>query len=77
MCNTTDIIRLHYEGKRGPVKNPLTQEQVNYILDNIKTKTITQISKDLGISDDRVSSVKNKKSYLDMIWVYEKEHSSN
>lgn len=77
LCNTTDIIRLHYEGQRGPVKNPLTQEQVNYILDNAKNKSQAQISRDLGISVDRVSSVKNKKSYLDMIWVYEKEHSSN
>ena len=77
MCNTTDVIRLHYQGKRGPVKNPLTQEQVNYILDNLKNKTQTQIAKDLNISTDRVSSVKNKRSYLDMIWVYEKEHSSN
>lgn len=74
MCDTTDVIRLHYEGKRGPTKNPLTQEQVNYILDNIDKKTVTQISKDLQVSQDRVSSVKRRKSYLDMIWVYEKAH---
>lgn len=77
MCNTTDVIRLHYQGQRGPVKNPLTQEQVNYILNNLKNKTQAQIAKDLNISVDRVSAIKNRRSYLDMIWVYEKEHSSN
>lgn len=74
-CNTTDVIRLHYEGQRGPVKNPLTQEQVNYILDNKDRMSGAQIARDLGISPDRVSAVKRGKSYLDMIWVYNKEHS--
>lgn len=50
MCNTTDVIRLHYQGQRGPVKNPLTQEQVNYILNNIKIKSGVQIARELGIS---------------------------
>ena len=77
MCNTTDVIRVHYQGQRGPVKNPLTQEQVNYILDNLQNKTQSQIARELNISVSRVSSIKNKKSYLDMIWVYDKEHSSN
>ena len=76
-CNNTDVIRLHYQGQRGSVKNPLTQEQVNYILDNKALKSKTQIAKDLGISTDRVSSVCLEKSYLDMIWVYNKEHSFN
>jgi predicted GIY-YIG superfamily endonuclease len=77
MCNTTEVIKLHYEGQRGPVKNPLTQEQVNYILDNQNKISKAQIARDLKISADRVSSVTNRKSYLDMIWTYEKEHSSN
>lgn len=76
MCNTTDVIRLHYQGQRGAVKNPLTQEQVNYILDNINKKTITEISKELKISVDRVRNVRDRKSYLDMIWVYNKIHNS-
>jgi hypothetical protein len=77
MCNTTEVIKLHYEGQRGPVKNPLTQEQVNYILDNEKILSQAQIARDLKISVDRVSNVKRRKSYLDMVWVYEKEHSFN
>jgi predicted XRE-type DNA-binding protein len=77
MCNTTNVIKLHYEGQRGPVKNPLTQEQINYILDNKGKITQTKIAQNLKISKDRVSNVINRKSYLDMIWVYEKEHSSN
>lgn len=76
-CNNTDVIRLHYQGQRGPVKNPLTQEQVNYILDNKKNKKQSEIAKNLGISTDRVSNVINNRSYLDMIWVYQKEHSLN
>lgn len=76
-CNNTDVIRLHYQGQRGSVKNPLTQEQVNYILDNKKNKKQSEIANDLNISKDRVSSVINNKSYLDMIWVYQKEHSEN
>ena len=77
MCETTDVIRLHYQGQRGPVKNPLTQEQVNYILDNENILSAAQIARDLNISADRVRSVKNRQSYLDMIWVYNKEHSIN
>lgn len=74
-CENTDIIRLHYQGQRGPVKNPLTQEQVNYILDNQKNKKQSEIAKQLNISRDRVSKVIHKESYLDMIWVYQKMHS--
>lgn len=56
--------------KRGNVKNPLTQEQVNYILDNQGIKTNTDISKDLGISKDRVSAIIHHKSYKDLIENY-------
>lgn len=52
---------------RKGTKNPLTQEQVNYILDNSKLKTKTQIAKELNISIDRVSGIVNKKYYLDLI----------
>ena len=61
MLEETDVIKVHYELMRGPVKNPLTQEQVNYILDNCKTMSGTKIAKTLGISSDRVSSVKKIK----------------
>lgn len=74
MCSETDIIRVHYESKRGNVKDPLTQEQVNYILENEEKMSITQIALKLGVSTDRVSGVKHRKSYLDMIWVYQQEH---
>lgn len=67
-----DIEILHYKGKRAPVKNPLTQEQVNYILDNKDKMTITEIAKNLNVSIDRVSSVKRKQSYQDYIHIYER-----
>ena len=46
--------------------DPLTQEQVNYILDNSKNKKRVEIAKELGISADRVSSVILGKSYKDL-----------
>lgn len=62
--------------QRRCVKNSLTQEQVDYILDNVKIKTIVQVAKDLNISADRVSAVKNNKSYPDLIANYNQRHSS-
>lgn len=55
--------------------DPLTQEQVNYILDNSKNKKRVEIAKELGISADRVSSVILGKSYKDLIENYYKTHS--
>ena len=57
------------KAKRGRkcVKNPLTQEQVNYILENKDFKTRVQIGLDLGISADRVGSVILGKSYKDLV----------
>ena len=63
-----------YAKRRRNTKNPLTQEQIDYILDN-KEKTNVQLSKELGISTDRVSGIKNKKYYLDLIENYEERHS--
>lgn len=56
--------------KRGNVKSPLTQEQVNYILDNKDTKKRVEIARDLGISADRVGSVILGKSYTDLVKKY-------
>lgn len=61
---------LRLERKRGNVKSPLTQEQVNYILDNKDTKKRVEIARDLGISDDRVGSVILGKSYTDLVKKY-------
>lgn len=68
-----DLEHLRLLRKRGNVKTPLTQDQVNYILDNKDTKKRVEIAEDLGISSDRVSSVVNNKSYKDLIANY---HSS-
>lgn len=70
-----EIEKFHYEGKRAPVKNPLTQEQVNFILDNENKMTKSSIARELNISIDRVSSVCNRKSYQDYIHIYEKKHN--
>ena len=56
--------------KRNGIKNALTQEQVNYILDNKNKKTRVQIGLDLGISADRVGAVILGKSYKDLIANY-------
>lgn len=56
--------------QRKSVKNALTQEQVNYILDNRDTKKRTVIAKELGISADRVGQVALEKSYKDLIANY-------
>ena len=56
--------------KRKGVKNALTQEQVDYILDNKNKKTRVQIGLDLGISSDRVSAVILGKSYKDLVANY-------
>lgn len=62
----------HQRAMRGRrcVKNPLTQEQVNYILDNRDKKTRVKIAKELGVSADRVGQVALEKSYKDLIAIY-------
>lgn len=52
------------------VKNPLTQNQVNYILDNKDKKTRVEIGADLNISEDRVGNVILGKSYKDLVANY-------
>lgn len=56
--------------QRKGVKNPLTQDQVNYILDNKDKKAKAAIARDLGISADRVSAVILGKSYKDLVANY-------
>lgn len=56
--------------------NPLTQEQVNYILDNAKLKKRVEIARELQISADRVGAVILGKSYKDLVENYYKTHSS-
>ena len=55
--------------KRKGVKNPLTQDDVNFILSNLE-KTNVEIAERLNISEDRVSSIRNGKSYKDYIKNY-------
>lgn len=55
--------------KRKGVKNPLTQDNINFILSNLE-KTNVEIAEKLNISEDRVSSVRRKKSYKDYIKNY-------
>lgn len=62
-----NLDHLRLDRKRGNVKNPLTQEQVNYILANQKNKKQIEIADELGISKDRVNAVIHKKSYKDLI----------
>lgn len=56
--------------QRKNIKNSLTQEQINYILDNRNIKKRTVIAKELGISADRVGQVALEKSYKDLIANY-------
>ena len=51
-------------------KNTLTQEQVNYILDNKDIKKRVEIAKDLGITADRVGGVILGKYYKDLVQNY-------
>ena len=60
------------QGRRGA--NPLTQEQVDYILDNKSKLKRIEIAKNLKISADRVSGVINGKYYKDLVENYNKRH---
>ena len=51
-------------------KNQLTQEQINYILDNKDIKKRVEIAKDLNITADRVNGVILGKYYKDLIQNY-------
>lgn len=54
--------------------NILTQEQIDYILDNQYSKKRVEIARDLGISPDRVGRVILGKSYKDLIANYKSRH---
>lgn len=68
--NKYDLEHQRLNRKRKNLKNPLTQEQVNYILKNKDSKKRVEIAKELEISADRVGSVINGKSYKDLIEKY-------
>lgn len=68
--NKYDLEHQRLNRKRGNVKNVLTQEQINYILDNKDNKKRVEIAKELEISADRVGSVINGKSYKDLVEKY-------
>lgn len=67
-----DVFNITSQRKRNGVTNPLTQEDVNYILDNVGVKKKAQIARDLGISADRVGSVTRGISYKDLVANYYK-----
>lgn len=69
--NKYKLKQVYGERSRRCVKNALTQEQVDYILDNKGKKTQVQIGLDLGISKDRVSTVIRGISYKDLIENYQ------
>lgn len=61
--------------RKRNLANPLTQEQVNFILDNQDKMTRVAIGKILNISVDRVRGVITGKSYKDLIEIYNKNKS--
>lgn len=74
LCDQTvqkyQLYKIRGERQRAGVKNALTQEQINYILDNKDIKKRTEIGKELGISADRVGDVIKGKSYKDLVENY-------
>lgn len=72
-CERIDEIEAYYYmNKRRGIKNPLTQQDVDYILNNQNKKSRVEIAKELNISADRVSSVILNKSYCDLINNYKR-----
>lgn len=73
LCKKT-LIKYNLEAKRAErqrrgVKNPLTQQDIDYILSH-KNETNVAIAKALNISSDRVSAVRRNTSYKDLIKNY-------
>lgn len=56
--------------RRNSVKNPLTQDMIDYILDNQNLKKRVEIAKDLNVSADRVGAVILGQSYKDLVKDY-------
>lgn len=65
-----NLTALKRQRRRSGTKNTLTQEQINYILDNKDIKKRAEIARDLNISADRVGSVILGKSYKDLVENY-------
>lgn len=70
-----EVENYYYVNKRRGVQNALTQQEVDFILDNQNKMSRAEIAKKLRISVDRVSSVILNKNYLDLIDTYNKNHS--
>lgn len=65
-----NLNKIKAERNRRSTKNQLTQEQVNYIIDNENKQTQTLIAKHLGISIDRVRGIIKRETYKDLIEEY-------
>lgn len=74
-CKTTEVNKYAKDKKATTVK--ITQDIVNYILDNKDNMTQKAIGDKLGIDRKRVARIIHKESYLDLIKNWEIEHSSN
>lgn len=74
-CETTEVNEYAKDRKATTVK--MTQDIVNYILDNKDNMTQKAIGDELGIDRKRVARIIHKESYLDLIKNWEIEHSSN
>lgn len=70
--NKYNLEHQYSQRQRACIKNALTQEQINFILDNKDEYTRIAIAKKLGISKDRVSNVILGKSYKDLVNNYYK-----
>lgn len=71
-----EIEAFYYQNKRKGLRNQLSQQDIDFILDNKNKISQTKIAETLGISIDRVSSVVLGKSYCDLINIYKRKHSS-
>lgn len=71
--NKYDLIKQKENNGKVP---PLTQDQVNYILDNKNSLKQTEIAKNLGINYSRVNDIVNGRKYKELINHYYLTHSS-
>lgn len=80
LCEQTfkkyNIEKIKAERNRRSTKNPLTQEQVDYILDNKDNQSQRKIARELNISPDRVSGIVHGKYYKDLIEDYYKRKNA-
>ena len=75
--NKYQIESRYAKRQRRCVSDPLTQDQIDYILDNKGIKSKAAISRDLNISSDRVNNVIKGISYKDLVKDYYIRHQEN